>query len=292
MQDARWIITLTMVGLLPSGALGQRLADWPVRTSALPDAIVQGTGAVFWNPAGLSAGRYRGNAMIINLRAPQTLDLTGLASAGSLRFERTVLAAAYEHVGINGFTRTDDSPGGPEAVKFDLGEDHFTLAAAHQVGRGFAVGAVARYARDDLSETDAAIGLGAGFMAEPELPLRPLLGAYALSESDDVVWGAAIELRLPALLGPDYQLGLAYGAQGDAHVQTPVHRFTTRIDWDSRASVSAGLTREPDFDGARWAPMLAASLRLNRYTLGVVRENLVNDFGASYAFRLQVGLGQ
>jgi hypothetical protein len=71
-----------------------------------------------------------------------------------------------------------------------------------------------------------------------------------------------------------------------------VHWLATELEWSERVMVSAGLTREPDIDTAHWAPILAASLRLNRYTLGIVRENLVNDFGATYSFRLQVGLGK
>ena len=128
-------------------------------------------------------------------------------------------------------------------------------------------------------------------MVRPRLPLRPVLGAYALREADAVLWGAAFEVRLPRFAGPAYDIGLAYGAQTDARESSPQHRVAALFEWDQHASVSAGLTRQPEHDGSNWAPILAASLRLNRYTLGVVRESLVHDFGATYTFRLQVGLG-
>src|SRR5262245_27836976 len=124
------LITLTVTGLILSGLHGsdvaaQRLAVWPIRTSALPDAIVRNVGAVFWNPAGLSSDTaYRGHAVVINMRAPETFELNGLAGAGSFRIERTTLALAYEHVGVSGITATDDSPTGTE---FDVGENQFTL---------------------------------------------------------------------------------------------------------------------------------------------------------------------
>ncbi|MGH7461247.1 MAG: hypothetical protein ACREMA_09495 [Longimicrobiales bacterium] len=287
------LITLTLaglfhIGLSSSAASAQRLVDWPIRTTAMPDAIVSDAGAVFWNPAGLTIGTYRGQGMLVSLRTPEMLDLSGMAGVAAARFERTVLALAFEHVGVDGFTRTDDSPAGPQ---FDVGENQFTLAASRQVGSVLTAGAVARYARDDLAETDATISVGAGVMLEPAWPLRPRIGAYALSVSDDVAWGGAFELRLPRFLGPAYQLGLAYGAQIDVHMESPQHRIATRLDWDKHASLSAGLTREPGSLGASWSPILAASLQLNRYTLGVVRESLVNEFGASSTFRLQGGLG-
>jgi hypothetical protein len=284
------VVALSVV--IPAAARGQRLADWPVRTTALPDAIVTGAAATFWNPAGITTGRYRAEALVINLRAPETLEVRGLAGAATIQLERAILAVGYEHVGIDEFTRTGDSPTGPTAERFDLGENHFTLAAARRLSANFTVGASARYARDNLDETDPVVGVGAGFSGAFAVPWRVLVGAYAASEAEDLAWGAGAEIELPAFLGPDYRMGLAYGAQSDARVVAPVHRVAGRLDWNERASVSLGLSREPDVATAHWTPVLAASLQLNRYTLGVVRENLVNDFGATYTFRLQIGLGR
>ena len=291
MVFGRWIkYALVVTSLVPSGAGAQRLAEWPVRSSAMPDAITRGAAATFWNPAGLSTGEHRAEALVANLRTSATLDLSGLAGAAALRFERTVLAAAYEHIGINGFTLTEDRPDG---TQFDLGEDHFTLAAAHEVSSAFTVGATARYARDNLTDTDVVVGVGAGFITEPKLPLRPLIGAYALSEADAIVWGAAAEARLPPL-GGEYHIALAYGVENDGRAAAPIHRAGARFDYQDRISISAGIRREPVRDqqaDAYWEPILAASLHLFRYTLGVVREQLADDFGATYTFRLQIGLG-
>ncbi|MGH7466404.1 MAG: hypothetical protein ACRENP_00310 [Longimicrobiales bacterium] len=292
MQVERLLAFAVMLNtVIPAVGHAQRLVDWPVRTSALPDAIVTGAAATFWNPAGLTTGNYRAQVLVVNLRTPESLELRGLAAAGALQLDRTILAAGLEHVGIDDFTRTDDSPSGPGAEEFDLGENHFTLAAAHRVSPAFTVGASARYTRDNLNETDPVVGVGAGFNGTFTLPWRVQVGAYAGSEADELAWAAGAEVELPSFLGDPYRIGLSYGAQADARVVGPVHRLAARFDWKERGSVSAGLAREPDVLQAHWTPVLAASLQLNRYTLGVVRENLVSDFGATYTFRLQIGLG-
>jgi hypothetical protein len=293
MQFKRCCLLVAAVILaLPNAGAGQRLADWPVRSSALPDAVVTGVSAIFWNPAGVSTGDYRAQAIVLNLNAPETLDLRGLAAGTAIQFEKTVLALGYEHVGVSDFTRTDDSPGGETAAKFDLGEDHLTLAAAHQLSTAFSVGATARYARDDLDETDAVVGVGAGFRGTFAMPWQMTIGAFALSEHDHVGWAAGTELTLPGWLGPDYRVAVAYGLQDDARMAGWRHRLTTQFQWKEHAIVAAGVNRESDLAGDHWTPILAASLHLHRYGLGVVREKLANDFGATYSFHLQIGLGK
>jgi hypothetical protein len=289
------LIAAALFGLCPGGVQAQRLADWPVRISALPDALTTGAVAAFWNPAALGGGVQRSEFSVLHLRAPQIWELSGLAGAAAARLYGMTLAAAYKHIGMPGFTRTEDSPAGDN---FDLGEHHFSLAAARTLRGAFALGALARYTYDNLQETDGIVGFGAGVSTELDDPLRATLGAFAVSEDGAMSWGAGVEVYLPPVLGPRSNIGLAYGIQHDVGIQqdilfaSPVHRIAAQLDWEGRAWVSAGVTREPDGEQARWAPILAASLRLNRYTLGIVRESLVNDIGATLAFRLQINFGQ
>jgi hypothetical protein len=282
------LIVAALIGLCPSSGEAQRLADWPVRISALPDAVATGASAAFWNPAGLGIGVQKTEALVLLLHTPQILELSGLAAATAVKFQGTTVAAAYKHIGVDGFTRTEDSPAGET---FDIGEDHFSLAAAQALGQSFSVGAMARYARDNLDETDPIVGVGAGLGAELDVPLPARLGVYALNEDGTLLWGAGAEVRLPPLLGPSSNFAIAYGVQRDVLNESPIHRVAAELDWATRVWVSAGVSREPDGNQTRWAPILAASLRLNRYTLGVVRESLARDFGATYAARLQVNFG-
>ena len=280
-------IALMSMGAAPTA--GQRLLNWPVRTSALPEAVISGAGAVFWNPAGVAvAAGSRAEVMVVNLRTPADLGLTGLAVGALGVFERTVLAVGYEHIGIDAIIETTTST---EAVgEINLGEDHFTLAVSREVTRALHAGATARYTRDNLSGTDPVVAFGAGLQVNLNTSLSPRLGVYALTEAEQVGWGAGAELRLPAWLGDAYQVGAAYGVSdlGDGILG---QRVTALLGWKDQVSVTGGIVREGSAAEASWQPAMAASLRISRYTLGVLRESLSNDLGATYSFRLQIGIG-
>ena len=289
MRFAGVMTAVMLAGSLESAA-AQRLLNWPVRTTALPDAVVVGAGALFWNPAGLDViPGSRAEAIVVNLRTPSDLGLTGVAAGAVGRFEGTVIGFAYEHISAGSITETDNTT---EALgELDLGEDHFTLAASRQVNSSLRAGATARYVRDNLDTTDPIVSFGAGIQIDMRTALSPRVAGYAITEADRFEWGGAAEVRLPAWAGSDYQLGAAYGLSdpGDGLL---VHRATGIVGWKDQALVTAGLTREGGSDQASWQPTVAASLRITRYTLGVLRESLSNDLGATYSFRLQVGIGR
>jgi hypothetical protein len=274
----------------PCAGHAQRLLELPVRTEAVADAVVTGLPAIFWNPAALSVTPYRGSAMVLNVRTPSELGLSGIVGAGAIQTERLIIGVAWEHVSVDEITQTDDSPIDPVGT-LSIGEDRFTLAAAHQFRPAFSVGATARYTRDDIDGTDATLALGAGVLFAFATPLETRIGALVLNEGDEAGWSAGAEARLPPWFGAAYRLNVSYGAGEDAHAFGIAHRVAGRLDWEQQAAVSFGMTREPSSDDAEWQPLLAASLRLNRYTVGVARESLSAGFGATYTFRLQIGLG-
>ncbi|HSL69295.1 MAG TPA: hypothetical protein VK864_03595 [Longimicrobiales bacterium] len=276
--------------LWPLAGSAQRLLELPVRTEATADAVITGLPAIFWNPAALTVKPYRGAGMVLNVRTPSELGLSGIVGAAAIQTERLTVGVAWEHVSVDDITQTDDSPVDPIG-NLSIGEDRFTLAAAHEFRPAFSVGATARYARDDIEGTDATLALGAGVLFALSGPLEARLGAMVLNERDEAGWNAGAEIRLPPWFGEPYRLNLSYGAGEDAHAFGIAHRVAGRLDWEQRAAVSFGMTREPGSDDAEWQPLLAASLRLNRYTVGVARESLSAGFGATYAFRLQIGLG-
>ncbi len=290
MRSTRWTAWAFTAITLPAAAGAQRLIELPVHTTATAEAAVSGVSALFWNPAGLSAGSYRGAAMVMNLVTPTAVGVSGIIGGGVYRSDRLTLGAAWEHVGIDNIPMTEESP--TEAGQFSLGEDHFTVAAAHALRPGVQVGATAHYIRDDLDGSSAVLALGAGAQAQIKFPWSTTVGAFVLNEGDEVVWSAGIDAGLPPVFGPSYHVHVSYGAGRDAHSAEIDHRIAAGIDLLERATVSAGVTRQTGAGTSSWQPLLAASLRLNRYTLGVARESLAEDFGATYSFRLQVGIGR
>jgi hypothetical protein len=290
MRALRWSGWALASIVIPATATAQRLVEIPIHTTATADAVVTGLSALFWNPAGLSAAPYRAGVMVLSLNTPSEFGVTGFVAGGAYRSDRLTIGGAWEHVGIDDIPETGDSP--TEAGEFSLGQDHFTLAAALVLRPGIGVGAVAHYIRDDLGDSNAILALGAGVQANINLPWPTVLGAFVLNEGDEVLWSAGAESALPKWFGPSYTLSLSYGTGRDAHSSDLDHRVAARFDWTDRASLSAGVTRLAGGGTSDWAPLMAASLRLNRYTLGVVRESLAQDFGATYSFRLQVGIGR
>ena len=289
MRATRWSAWVLASMMIPANAMAQRLVEIPIHTTATADAVVTGLSALFWNPAGLSAAPYRAGVMVLSLNTPSAFGVTGIVAGGAYRNDRLTVGAAWEHVGIDDIPETEDSP--TEAGEFALGEDHFTVAAALGLRPGIGVGAVAHYIRDDLSDSNGFLALGAGVLASLKLPWPATVGAFVLNEGDEVLWSAGAEAALPNWFGPSYTLSLSYGTGRDAHSSDLDHRIAARFDWTERASLSAGVTRLAGGGDTDWAPLVAASLRLTRYTLGVVRESLAQDFGATYSFRLQVGIG-
>lgn len=271
-----------------SQASAQRIADWPVRVSASPEAITPGLAGLFWNPAAIETAFYPRAVMILDQHTPDVLGINGLAGAGAWRVERTTFGFALQHVGIDDIAWTDTSPvdtlGG-----FSVSETEFTVAAAHALSPSLSIGAGARYTVVDFDgDADNEIAIGVGALLRPPLPLFPLIGAFVENRGDEIRWGAAAEVRRP-LAWPDYQVRVQYGIADDVSVVGIDHRIGAALDWRRTASVGASVARAREADGAAWMPLLAASLHLHRYTLGVVRESLANDFGSAYSFRLQVG---
>ena len=289
MRALRWSAWALASIIVPASAAAQRLVEIPIHTTATADAVVTGLSALFWNPAGLSAAPYRGGAMVLSLNTPSEFGVTGIVGAGAYRNDRLTVGAAWEHVGIDDIPETGDSP--TEAGEFSLGEDHFTAAAALELRPQISVGAIAHYIRDDLDDSNGILALGAGMQARVKLLWPATVGAFVLNEGDEVLWSAGAESALPPWFGPSYNLFLSFGTGRDAHSSELGHRIAARFDWADRASLSAGVTRQAGSGNVDWAPLLAASLRLTRYTLGVVRESLAQDFGATWSFRLQVGIG-
>jgi hypothetical protein len=288
-QMVLWAVTAG-IGLLvlPESAAAQRLLDeWRVRTTPGAEALAAGATAVFWNPAQvLVAGR--GEAVVADLRAPGITGVDGLviAVAGELD-GRTTLGLGYEYIGISGLERTTTSP--DAGAPIDLGENRFAVAASHILGSRARLGAVVQYTlMPEISGESSSIALGGGLRYDAPFPVPVVLAGSVMSEGDAVQWLAGVEFA-SGTRWTAWQVRGQYGATGSDLAPGTTHRVTAIGEWREHAELAVGAVSEPDGVGRSIQPVIGAELRLYRYRLGMVREQLGNDFGGAWSFRFTVG---
>jgi hypothetical protein len=277
-------------------ASGQRLLEeWQVRTTAGAEALATGASAVFWNPAQVMVRGGRAEVIVLDLRAPSMTGVEGIAGAAAYTLdERTVLAVGYEHMRVDGIERTTDSPDGGSPI--DFGENRFAVAASHRLGSALRVGAMVRYTRlPEVSYTSASgaplggaesvLGLGAGVRYRPLATLPLDLAAMAATEGSETYWMAGAEFA-PRRTWSHWQLRGEYGVAGGELAPGTTHRAALTAAWREQVELTLGGVMEPDGGGRSLEPALGTTLRLSRYRLGVVREQLPNEFGGAWSFAL------
>jgi hypothetical protein len=282
------VVVACVLLALPRPAAGQRLLDeWRVRTTAGPEALARGAAAVFLNPAQVVVAG-RGEVLVGDLRAPGLTGVDGLTAAVAVILDgRTTLGVGYEHMGVDGLEGTTVSPN-PEA-SLDIGENRFAIAASHAMGPRARLGALVQYTRLPVpSREPSSIALGAGLEFQP-LPRLPLvLAASGSIDGDDVAWLAGVELASGARW-TDWQVRGQYGLAGSELEPGTTHRVTASGEWRGHVELVLGAAIEPDGAARTVQPVGGVELRLHRYRLGVVREQLANDFGSAWSFRFAVG---
>jgi hypothetical protein len=78
-----------------------------------------------------------------------------------------------------------------------------------------------------------------------------------------------------------------YGFQGSLAHFEPDHRLTLRGTWDGVLVLGAGAQGSRD---GQWTALWEFRIDVGRFSLGVVREGLPNDFGAAHFFQATIGL--
>jgi hypothetical protein len=273
---------------MPEAAAAQRLLDeWRVRTMPGAEALARGATAVFWNPAQVVVEQ-RGEATVADLRAPGITGVDGLAVAlaGALN-GRTTLALGYEYMGVDGLEQTTTSP--DAVAPIDLGENRFAVAASHVMGARGRIGAVVQYTlMPEITgeRSSIAMGLGAQYLAPTPLPLT--LAGSATIEGDAVQWIAGVEVA-SGDRWREWQLRGQYGAAGSDLAPGTTHRVMALGEWRGHVELAVGAVSEPDGGARAVQPVVGAELRLYRYRLGMVREELGNDFGGAWSFRFSIG---
>ncbi|MGQ0560576.1 MAG: hypothetical protein ACT443_01730 [Gemmatimonadota bacterium] len=274
-----------------SAASAQRVLDWPLRTNAGPEAVTRGVEAAFWNPAAIATGSTRGEVIIADQRAPSAIGVGGFAAAASWRLDaRTTVGAGYQRVSIDDIGATSTSPL-PDAgeTTFSVGEDQIAIGVSHALGANLIAGGGVRYDRsDELGFNESTTSLSAGFIFVPALPLRPVLGASVLTRSGGVRYSGGVEVSSSP--GRNFDVRGGWGVRGGENAVAVEQRVGATVTWRTLVAVTAGVATADAGTERSYEPVVGASLRVSRYEIGVLRENLASDFGAAYSFRFKVGL--
>lgn len=275
-----------------SGAAGQRLLDLDARAGAGPDVLARGPIAVFWNPAAVARGDTRYEVLAVDVRAPESTGLGGLALAGTARLDDlTTVGLGYQHAAVAGIRRTTTSPLSDEG-EIDVSEDVFNLILARQLAESADVGVLIRYGHiAEIAGGQASVDVGAGVHVRPSQPWIAEAGAAIAVADDGANWLTGVALEPPLEL-PDWRLLARYGLEGSYRVHGLTHRIAASATWTERATVEVGWVAEPGAEGHTLTPVLGASFRLERYQVGVLRESLANGLGAIYSFRFAVQFGE
>jgi hypothetical protein len=282
---------------LSAPAAAQRVFDeWPVRTSAGPDALLRGVEAVYWNPAAIQTRAKRGELLVTDQRTPEVIGIGGFGVALAWRLDvRTTIAAGYQRVSIDDIGETSESPLPDPGISptFSIGEDQLTFGVSHKVNDALSVGAGGRYDRSDEAGFDqSTTSLTAGILILPAISFinafTPAAGGSIIAHRDGIRWSGGVDFALPRLSNVTTRLG--YGVRGGEGMPGPEHRMGVTALWREMVSLTAGLMNGSGGGERVWEPTLGASLRVSRYELGALRESLSNEFGAAYAFRLRVGI--
>ena len=281
-------VALGLAAGLPAPLAAQRVLDLPVREGAGADALAGGPFAVFWNPGSASIPGARGEILLLDVRGPSSTGIDGVALAALYRLdERTALGAGLRHVGIDEIPTTSSSPL-PDDVEgsLDVAETTLSVVAVREVGDGLAFGAGAHFTRASRAlgaEDEVEVGAG---LRRGARGWTPGIGAAVRFGERGTDWVAGIELA-PAVRGPaGAAAALSYGASGSPAYRGITHRIGLSGTWGGRLRVTAGVAGEPDVGGRAWDPFIGAVVNVQRYSVGILREELPNGIGAVHTFRL------
>lgn len=276
-----------------SKAHAQRLLDLPVRTGVGADALASGPVGIFWNPGSIGLPSGRGEALVLDARGPAATGLDGLGLAGAYRLNgRLAVAFGFQHVGIEDIERTTTSPLPSDgAVPIDVSENAFSVAALRQAGTRSSIGVLLRYTRvSEAAGGDDVVSVGAGFRHVLEVgpAITPVLGAGVTIDGDGADWVAGASLERAVGPAGTWRLGAEYGVRGSPRFTGIGHRIAVTGLVADRLRLGIGAAVEPGADGRTVEPAGSASLTIGRYVVGVVREELPNDFGSVNQFRFSV----
>ena len=282
------IVGLLGLSLLPTAARGQVLFDWPLRASPQPEAVLFGAGAVFWNPGGLSSSvGSEPEVWVLHVDGPDATGIGGAALAGVFDLPTNLrVGVGYSHLGIDDIPRTSTSPT-PDPGEINVSEDIASVALAWSLGSRTGVGGAVRVYRgaaagDAHTHGQADIGIH----HRSNLPLSPRFGVAlaGLGRNWRILGGS--EALLGRLAAARIPIRFGYGFQLDRSLDPLEHRVSLRASWMDQFRLGMGLSFLGEDEG--WSPLWMLGADLGRYSIGVLRESLANDFGPVHFFRASV----
>lgn len=287
------MLAVMLVARPATPAVAQRVLELPLRTGVGADALATGPVAVFWNAGAIGLPAGQGEALLVDSRGPAATGLDGIGLAGVYRMdERTAVAAGFLHSGIDDMERTTTSPL-PEdgAIPIDLSENTFSVAALRQMGSRTSVGAGIRYTRGAKivgGDNNLAFGAGLRFAGAARAGFTPELGVATFLDEDGADWFAGASLARAVGPAGEWRVGGEYGVRSSPRFDGVEHRVAATAVFRDRIRGGAGVSIEPGIEGSTVEPAASVSLMINRYVLGIVREQLPNDLGSIHQFRFSV----
>ena len=267
-------------------AAGTTLWRLAATTLPLPPALATGTAAVFWNPAQIEDSA-RTQLGLEGIQTPASIGASGMIAAMRIRAGKVgQIGFMYGHIGLNGLTRTGDSPdpvGSPVPVyTFALGATWSRPVA------GTALGATLAYHETRLDLVHASrwtIDVGASRDIAPGVRVAAATHFFSsLSATDpaqDVY--AGIEWRL--WQGPLWgDRGVVRGRYGIAfaHGFAADHQIGAGFEFNRVFALDLGVTREGGYSAGGWRPAAGVRISIGKYRVTLARDAGVNELGSAY----------
>ncbi|MBI4519998.1 MAG: hypothetical protein HY701_04125 [Gemmatimonadetes bacterium] len=275
--------------VLPAPAAGQVLLRWPVRGAPQPEVLLSGGAAALWNPAGLASFEgSRGQIWISHVDGPDATDLSGFAAAvtGAIPWLGRI-GVAYQHLGVGEIPRTDESPIGSGVL--DIGEDVLSASLARIVREGAAVGVAARYARAGHSgRVEDQLTLDGGVVLSSGVALAPRLAFMIAGFPGQPAWRGGLDVGTRERPGRSWTARVAYGAADRFDRAGIEHRISLGTTWWTQLHTAVGLMRTAE-DGS-WTGLWMLGADFPPYSIGVLGEQLPNDFGTAMYYRFAIEL--
>jgi hypothetical protein len=274
-----------VVSAAPCSVGAQSLFDWPIRADLAPEAVLPGSGAIFWNPAGIASLPSLQEVWVMHIDGPDATGVSGVAAGGIVDLPLGVRGGVgYWHLGIQDIPRTTTSPEQQDG-SISVGEDGAVLSAGRVFWNGTGIGAGLRVSRGEVgreARSDAE-GLLGVYQRVEALPLDPRVGlaVHGLGRKAKAIGG--LELTLPALAAGRIPIRIGYGLQVNGDERSREHRLSFRVSWMEQVHGGFGLNGFGNGDG--WTPMWLLGADVGRYSFSVLRESLANGFGAIHFFR-------
>jgi hypothetical protein len=275
--------------LLPVGGWAQLVFDWPIRDTPVPEAVLTGAAAIFWNPGSLTARMgTRQEVWVAHVDGPDVSGIGGVAAAAVLDLPLGIRAGlGYWHLGISDIPRTVDSPL-PAPGSLRVTEDAAVLTLSRGMAAPAGAGGSLRFLRGEAGGVSRTRLVGdVGVHIRSDLPLAPRFGLTVRNIGANPDLLAGTEVFLPPLARGRLPLWAGYGMEIRGRTRTVEQRFSLRGSWRGLLHAGTGLTRWGRGDD--WTALLMIGADLGRYSLSVLREGLANGFGAVHYFRAAVG---